>query len=139
MKFWDWIKDSRQKHLDQYMEHLLEKESILDKISKDIEEQKEFMLGKDNLQIKQQILLPAMKKKWEAEAAKIDAQRCVIIRATPGLKYSLRSRKLELESIVADIRGKERNMFNDEILSKTNGKIEMIDEFIDVIDKHGVL
>lgn len=121
--------------IEDYSAHLEEREKLLNKIKKDIEADKESMLGKDNLEIKRSILLPAMQKKWEAEAASIDADRANILLNTPKIYISLASKKLECENQIKIIKGKPSSMGNQTLLVQWEARLHQLTEIIEMIDK----
>lgn len=125
----------RRADLDSYQDHLNEKEAILAKIQADINSQKEFMLGNDNQEVKKAIILPAMKRKWEAEAAKVDADRVAILQSTPQVQASIESRKKELESRIQYLKQKPKNGPNDNHLHECESRLKELNEIIAIIDQ----
>ena len=118
-----------------HMDHLAEKEAFLAKVQKDLDAQKEFMLGQDNTEMKKAILLPAMKKKWEAEAQKIDAERVAILQSAPTVKASMESRRKELENRIAYLQKKPDNAANQRHMLEAEFRLKELDEVIAIVDQ----
>lgn len=124
--------------LIQRQEHLEEREAFLNKMKEAIEFEKESMLGKDNLDIKRNILLPPMKKKWEAEAKKLDSERAKIMNSVPNVYYSLDSNRLEIENQIAIIKNKPSNMGNQNLLIHWEARLQQLLEIMEVIDRERI-
>ena len=127
--------ERRRADLAAYKLHLDERADILDKMQKDIDHEKESMVGKDNLEIKREILLPIMKQKWEAEAKLLDSQRAEILHKTPKIYTSLSSRKAEYEAQIKIVKSKPSNMSNQAIMTEWQSRLNEVNEIIEIIDK----
>lgn len=130
----DSLKDV-QSNLIAYKQHLDERTALLDKMRRDIDQEKESMLGKDNLEVKRAILLPMMKQKWEAEAKLLDSQRGETLAKVPKFYLSLESRKLELENQIRTVKTKPATMGNQTLLIQWEAKLQEVAELIELIDK----
>jgi hypothetical protein len=104
--------ESRQKTLNLLRAELSEREAVLKSIRESIEAEKEAFLGKDGIELKRKILLPAMQAKWEAESKKLDAERNVILNSMPAMRGFLSQRKKEIETQIAEAKGKPANSGN---------------------------
>lgn len=127
--------ERRRADLAAYKLHLDERAALLDKMQKDIDHEKESMVGKDNLEIKRGILLPIMKQKWEAEAKLLDSQRAEILHKTPKIYTSLASRKAEYEAQIKIVKSKPSNMSNQAIMTEWQSRLNEVNEIIEIIDK----
>lgn len=126
---------SKTNDLLEYKNHLETRASFLDRMQRDIDHEKESMLGKDNLEIKKNILLPVMKQKWEAEAKLLDSQRSEILLRVPQIYVSIQSRLMEYSNHVALIKGKPASMGNQNLLIEYQSRLKEVTELIEIIDK----
>ena len=135
LKLKDQLIAQKEQLLSDQKIYVDEKERLLKKIEEQLTQEKEAMVGKNNLDFKRDILMPSLKEKWEAEKKKIDAERGALVLATPKITLSIESMKLETQSIINLIRGKPRNSGNSDLLLKNQGKLEAIEDIILMIDK----
>lgn len=116
-------------------EWLVEKEQLLKKKEELFDKEREMILGKEGAEVRRDILLPSLKKKWEAEKEKIDAERVMIIKRTPRVQQSLEARKTELQKIITTIKNKPGSTANHDLLKENEGRLDELNSIINIIDK----
>lgn len=115
---------------------MAEKEVLLSKREATLWAEKERMLGQDGSGLKRDVLLPSLQKKWEAEKMKIDAERVEILQSTPRVFESLESKKIELEKIIAGIKGKPASSSNQILLAESEGRMKQLIDILALIDSN---
>jgi len=125
----------KEKFVDQLKKFHEERRSFLDERERSLDRQREALLGKDGAEIKRKVLLPALQDKWQAEKAKLDADKSRILEKTPRVKVSLDSRRVEILMVINNIRKKPSNAPNHDLLVQNEGRLKELEEILMLIDQ----
>ena len=113
---------------------LLDKEKYLKKLETILEDKWEAVCGNDATVLKRKILLDALKRKWEAERLKLDADRVIILKSTKHVHHSIKAIQDEAEKVLENLKKKPSTTFNSAITNEYSGKLKGVLEVIKIID-----
>ena len=125
----------RQEFLVTQEKSLQDRLYMLEISEKKLNDEKESLLDAESIKLKRKLILPSLKRKWKADARKIDAERIVIMERTPRVHRSLNKRKEEIETTITEIKKRPVTSANYDLLLGAQARLGEVNRLISTIDE----